>query len=139
MSRTSNNGLKFKFSQVNEIHSTNQIINLELLQSHVTNITLHACMCSQALAESSESPIKVVTEVQSYGIASVISSQCKGCKKVFKMETSRKLTTDANHVGHYDINVRAVWGSMVTGNGAAHPNESLGTMNLHGLKKIHFF
>ena len=51
------------------------------------------------------------------------------------METSRKPSTETNHVGHYDINVRAVWGSMATGNGAAHLNETLGTMNLHGLKK----
>ena len=68
MTRTCDKGLKFKFNQVEEIQSTNQIINVELLQIHVTNRTLHAYQCSKSmsLAANGESPIKLVTEVQSY-------------------------------------------------------------------------
>ncbi|KAH3861082.1 hypothetical protein DPMN_024010 [Dreissena polymorpha] len=46
----------------------------------------------------------------------------------FKFETSPKLKAMDTITGHYDINVRAVWGSIVTGNGASHLKEVMATM-----------
>ncbi|KAK3084518.1 hypothetical protein FSP39_014666 [Pinctada imbricata] len=61
-------------------------------------------------------------------------AQCQGCQKKFTVETSPKLPGTKR----YDVNVRAVWGSMVTGNGPSHLNEFLATVNSPGISQPTF-
>jgi len=72
--------------------------------------------------------------VRCYGLASVMSAQCQGCYKTFTLDTSPRIPGSK----HFDVNVRAVWGSMVTGNGPAHLNEFMATMNSPGLSQPTF-
>ena len=48
---------------------------------HVSEITLHVCLCIEAMKVASEGkpPIKLETEVRCYGFASVMSAQYQGC------------------------------------------------------------
>jgi hypothetical protein len=58
-------------------------------------------------------PIKLESELRSYGLASALLAQCQGCSHKFSFDSSPKVPGSKR----FDINVRAVWGSMVTGNG----------------------
>ncbi|KAH3876317.1 hypothetical protein DPMN_000156 [Dreissena polymorpha] len=40
--------------------------------------------------------------------------------------------------GHYDINVRAVWGSIITGNGASHLKQVMATIDAPSLSQPAF-
>ncbi|CAG2236224.1 unnamed protein product [Mytilus edulis] len=113
-----------------------RVMNLDCLQAHISDITLHACLCAGAinLAKEGKAPIKLETEVRSLGLATVMLAKCMGCLQKFKLETSPKVPGSKR----YDINVRAVWGSMVTGNGPAHLNEFLATLNSPGLSQPSF-
>ncbi|KAK3104564.1 hypothetical protein FSP39_005062 [Pinctada imbricata] len=112
-----------------------RIINLDCLQSHVTDITMHVCLCPEAdaLTLEGKSPILIDTE-QSMGLASVLIAKCKECHKVFELHTSPRLPGSKR----YDVNVRAVWGSVETGSGPSHMNEFLGTLNSPGLSQPTF-
>lgn len=70
-----------------------RLINLATLQTHVNEVTLHACQCVHAiaLASTGKSPITVLTETRNLGLASVFAVQCNGCKKHFKFETSPRI------------------------------------------------
>ncbi|KAK3089294.1 hypothetical protein FSP39_002467 [Pinctada imbricata] len=68
------------------------------------------------------------------GLASILGVVCQGCRKQFKLVNSPTLPESKR----YDINVRAVWGSVSTGNGPSHLNELLGTMNSPGLSSTSF-
>lgn len=57
-----------------------RLINLTILQSHVNEVTLHACQCVDAIASTGKAPITVLTETRSLGLASVFAVQCNGCK-----------------------------------------------------------
>lgn len=111
-------------------------MNLDCLQSHVSDITMHCCLCVEAmkLTTKGKPPIKLETEVQSFGLASIMVAQCQGCLKKFTLESSPKVPGSRR----FDVNVRAVWGSMVTGNGPSHLNEFLATMNSPGLSQPSF-
>jgi hypothetical protein len=63
-----------------------------------------------------------------------MSARCQGCQKTFSLDTSPQLPGSKR----YDINVRAVWGSIVTGNGPSHLNEFLATLNSPGLSQPSF-
>ena len=129
--------LKIKIRKIKNLGPKGyRFVNLECLQSHVSDITMHVCLCPEAiqLATNGQPPIKLETEVQSYGLASVITAQCQGCRKKFTVDTSPKVPGSKR----FDINVRAVWGSMVTGNGPAHLNEFLATVNSPGLSQPTF-
>lgn len=111
-------------------------MNLDCLQSHVSDITMHCCLCVEAmkLTTKGKPPIKLETEVQSFGLASIMVAQCQGCLKKFTLESSPKVPGSRR----FDVNVRAVWGSMVTGNGPSHLNEFLATMNSPGWSRPSF-
>ena len=70
------------------------------------------------VASEGKPPIKLETKVRCHGLASVMSAQCQGCYKTFKLDTSPRVPGSKR----FDVNVRALWGSMVTGNGPAHLN-----------------
>ncbi|OWF41646.1 hypothetical protein KP79_PYT25043 [Mizuhopecten yessoensis] len=130
IARAACDGLKFQLNKVNSFYRSGyRIINLDQLQNHVAQLSLHACTCPQAisLAAKGISPIKLETELRTLGLASVLQAKCAGCNYLLNLETSKRIEKD-NCIS-YDINVRAVWGCMATGNGAAHLTELLGTMD----------
>ncbi|KAJ8305334.1 hypothetical protein KUTeg_015879 [Tegillarca granosa] len=79
--------------------------------------------------------IRYETEVKTNGLSSVLMAKCQGCHQKFKFETSPQLLNNKNKTKHYDVNVRAVWGSMATGGGLAHLYESLATLNSPGMSQ----
>ena len=134
---SSKDGMKMKFTKVKDISPKGyRLINLHMLEGHVSQITMHVCQCLKAMKIVSEgnSPIKLVSEVRSLGLACVLMAKCQGCEMKFTLESSPKVPGTKR----FDINVRAVWGSMVTGNGPAHLNEMLATMDSPGLSQPTF-
>ena len=102
-----------------------RIMNLSLLKDHVASITIHSALCDEAkkTAEKGNSPIVLVSEDR-HGIACLLKAKCNGCGKIFQLNSSDKVDTPIGK--QFDINVRGVWGSMVTGGGCSSLNESLG-------------
>ncbi|XP_063414164.1 uncharacterized protein LOC134696586 isoform X2 [Mytilus trossulus] len=133
------NGLKLKIRE-RTMHNLSpqgyRFVNLDSLQGHVSEITMHVCLCPSAIELSSknQSPIKLVSEERKLGLATVLCAQCEGCHKQFKFCTSPSLPESKR----FDVNVRAVWGSIATGNGPSHLNEIMGTMNSPGLSSTSF-
>ena len=129
--------LKLKIRKVKDLSPKGyRLMNLDCLQSHISNITMHACLCAEAIKVTNQGkpPITLETEVRSFGLASVMLAQCQGCHKKFSLDSSPKVPGSKR----FDINVRAVWGSMVTGNGPSHLNEFLATLNSPGLSQPSF-
>jgi hypothetical protein len=113
--------LRLKICKVKDLSPKGyRFMNLDCLQSYISEITLHVCLCIEAMKVASEgkTPIKLETEVRCYGLASVMSAQYQGCYKTFKLDTSPRVPGSKR----FNVNVRAVWGSMVAGNGPAHLN-----------------
>ncbi|KAJ8309411.1 LOW QUALITY PROTEIN: hypothetical protein KUTeg_014285 [Tegillarca granosa] len=81
-------------------------------------------------------PIKFLKEIRTNGLASDLSAECQGCRQTFRFETSPQLPMKNSN--HYDINIRSVWGSMVTGSGVSNLNELMGTMNCPGMSQNTF-
>ncbi|VDI57174.1 Hypothetical predicted protein [Mytilus galloprovincialis] len=117
-----------------------RFIDLQQMQSFISQITIHSISCERAVEIASKgiSPYTDLTEIKSYGIACILGIKCKGCNYIHTMNTSSRLQTSKDKINRFDVNVRAVWGSMVTGNGASHLNELLGTMNSPGLRQATF-
>ena len=117
-----------------------RLINLTSLQNYVSEISLHSATCKAALdyvISNKQSPIVLVSEIDNYGLASVLSAKCMGCHREINFETSPSLKIDASS-RHFDINVCAVWGSLVTGNGQAPLNEFLACTDSPGLNQKTF-
>ena len=113
-----------------------RFINLGSLQEHVSEISLHSATCKKAidLGLKGISPVEITSEVDTFGLVSVISSKCKGCLREIMLTTSPKLSVHKSSQ-HFDINVRAVWGSIVTGNGRSQLNEFLATTDSPGISQ----
>ena len=85
--------LKYRVLLRNKQHNIdldcNKIINLEQLQNHISEITLHTAMCDKGrkLALMGLPPVKLITEISVDNLASVIVAQCKGCHLKFNLET----------------------------------------------------
>ncbi|KAH3879459.1 hypothetical protein DPMN_003362 [Dreissena polymorpha] len=96
---------------------------------------MHAATCEKAkgLVSGGIAPIDLVSEVNSYGLASILLAKCLGCNQAFKFDTSPRLES-----GNFDVNVRAVWGTLVTGNGLSHLNELLAVLDSPGLSRKSF-
>jgi hypothetical protein len=111
-----------------------RLINLDLLQDPVAEITKHSILCERAsyLVSCGESPVKLISEVRRMGLASVLLAQCQGCSLTFRLDTSKKVRTSTGNQ-RFEVNVRAVWGSMSTGGGASKLNEGMATMNAPGM------
>ena len=116
-----------------------RFINIGSLQQHVSEISLHSATCKKAieLATKGISPIELASEIDTYGLASVLSAKCNGCHREFILNTSPKLNIDRQS-RHFDINIRAVWGTLITGNGQAHLNKFLATTDSPGLNQKTF-
>ena len=118
----------------NELLSENRILDVGKLQEYISDSTAHVMSCEVAIAhfkQTSASPLSALVERSRSGLASTITSTCK-CGKVFTLENSDNISvpsTEGDKQQH-DVNVRAVWGTMVTGGGVSRMNETLSTMNL---------
>ena len=53
--------------------------------------------------------------------------RCSGCKKKIVLKTSETLSVNGSR--HFDVNVRAVWGAIASGNGLSDMNEFLSTID----------
>jgi hypothetical protein len=58
-------------------------------------------------------------------VFSILLAICEGCKQELSLNTSQKQSN-----GHYNINVRAVWGTVTSVGGATDIREQLSTMNV---------
>ena len=133
----SDQSLKFKIRKVKNLSPKGyRFINLACLQSHISEITMHVCLCLEAMkvASTETIPIKLDTEVNSLGLANVMSAQCQGCFKKFTLNSNPRMPGSKR----FEINVRAVWGSMVADNGPSHQHEFLATLNSPGLSQPSF-
>ncbi|KAH3861028.1 hypothetical protein DPMN_023954 [Dreissena polymorpha] len=87
------------------------------------------CEAAKQLVITDNPVVKILSELRTQGLASVLFVCCCGCKNNFKLETSPRLMNMDTSTAYNDINVRAVWGSIVTGNGASHLKEVMATMD----------
>jgi hypothetical protein len=94
------------------------LLNLDLLQQHVSELTCHTITCpavsTKLQSGQIETPVKLVADVQYQGLASILLAQCQGCDKKFFLRTSPKINSGETNQRHH-INVRAVCGTMVSG------------------------
>ena len=116
-----------RFNEVEDPLDGCRIMNLDLLKHHVTSISSHTALCDKArsVVLKGNSPIVLQSE-ERHGLASIIKAKCTGCGEVFKLNNSDCIETAGGK--HYEINVRGVWGSMVTGGGCSSLNECLGEL-----------
>ena len=125
------------FVERQETLDGSRIMNLEMLQSYVSQATTHSALCESArkYAMKGESPMTLIGE-KKHGFASILSLKCNGCGKTYQIQTSKTCKTPSGD--YFEINVRAVWGSMVTGGGCSSTNESLGTMGIPGISERNY-
>ena len=118
-------GLKYKL-ECRKI-TGNRILNLEMLETNVMEITKHVCLCApaQKLAAQDCSPITLKSELGRSGLFSIIVCVCNGCAKEFRVANGSKHPSL-----FYDINIRAVWGTIVGGKGHAQLNELLSSLDI---------
>ena len=67
----------------------------------------------------------------------MLCAKCKGCHREIILKTSPTLNISIKS-RHFDINVRAVLGSVATGNGHSHINEFLATTDSPGMNQRTF-
>ena len=130
-----NTSLKFKLSESSENISGYRMINIETLQHHLMEITTHSCLCEEAqkLVAEGENPLTLKSEINRCGLFSILMAVCQGCKKQFPLNNS-----NIQENGIYDINLRAVWGTVSSGGGCSNLNEMLGTMNMPPMSEAMF-
>jgi hypothetical protein len=109
-----------------------RIVHLQSLHTYVTEITKH-CMTCPSLQDNLQDPIELIGEVWYQGLASIIAAKCNGCGKTFEIKSPR-MRGDKK----FEVNVRAVWGQMVTGGGSSHLSEQCATLGMSGLSDAAF-
>lgn len=125
--------IKLTATDAEEIHG-NRILNLSTLKIHVSEIATHSALCEKGreLAMNGIDPIVLVSEKRD-GLQSIVKARCKGCEKDFIMKNSDNINSDDSEIS--EINVKGVWGSMVTGGGCSSMNEFLGTLGIPGVNQ----
>ena len=115
-----------------------RIIHLNSLKKHEYAVAQHVATCRAArkIAKSGRCPVLMLSEGKSLGLACILHSKCIGCNLHFKFNTSPLITF--NTTKRHEINVRAVWGQMATGGGAATLNEVMATMGSPGMSQHTF-
>ena len=110
----------------------NRIINMDILKASIMEMSTHSAIRSEAYQVVSEgkSPIILESERRN-GLSVILEARCNGCNKRFIIDNSPGMET--NKGLRKEINVKAVWGSMVTGGGCSFMNELLGTMSIPDL------
>ena len=66
------------------------------LQEHVSDISMHSATCKKAteLTTTGVSPVELSSEIDTYGLASILSARCKGCHREILLNASPKLNID---------------------------------------------
>jgi hypothetical protein len=102
-------------------------------QTKMEQVSMHCALCEKArvMSQQNTSPIIFRDSGRKHGLASLLEVVCRECGKKFIFNSSKRLETLCGN--RYDINVRAVWGSMVTGGGHSRLNEFLSTCNSRGM------
>ena len=104
------------------------MIDLDCLKNHYSEIAGHTIFFDKArdVAIRGGNIIELVSEILHDGLDTTMLARCSGCKKMF-LKTSDTLSVNGSR--HFDVNVRAVWGAIVSGNGLAHMNDFLSTID----------
>ena len=134
-------GLKIKLrnSDIPMIYDGYRVVSIKQLQTFINTLTLHVANCTKTTSQVSQSTITSFVSEKNCGIATILTSKCKNCKTLFRFHSSPKLVNpNVEEKDRFDLNVRAVWGEMVTGGGAAHLNEGLAAMSSPGLSQLSF-
>lgn len=128
--RDQKNNIHLKVS--NSVLDGNRIVNIDNLKTSLMEITSHAVLCPEArdIVINGESPLVLESEKRN-SLSVILDARCKGCGKVFQIKNSNDIETTSGK--RQEINVKAVWGSMVTGGGCSSLNELLGTMGVPGM------
>ncbi|XP_021338853.1 uncharacterized protein LOC110440231 [Mizuhopecten yessoensis] len=115
-----------------------RLFNLGLLQKAFSDVVQHTITCTAAgeISVTGKSPISNMWEKPKCGMASVFELSCV-CGKLFQLENSPSISLQSGDSCH-DVNLRAVWGAMVTGGGASNLSELFGTMNAPGISQPKF-
>jgi len=114
------------------VYEGSRILNVENVRRSVSDMTYHAATCELAkeIACESENVFRMESVVDK-GYHTILNFKCVGCETCFKIENSDKFAATSVK----DINVRCVWGSMVTGGGCSSLNESMGTVGVPGISE----
>ena len=118
-----------------------RLINLEKMSLHMVKLSVHCASCTKchSLVAAGGIPIKMLGEVSRKGLASVLQAQCRGCGKVFRMETSDLISLGTSSKKKaFDVNVRSVWGQMSTGGGRAKLDEVCGSLGMPSMSQDTF-
>ena len=115
-----------------------RMINLDSLQENMNTVMKHVITCEKAkrFVIDNKPLVEIISELRTLGLASVLVVRCAACNTEISFETSPKIKT--GNSTKYDVNVRAVWGSIVTGNGASHLKEVMATMDAPSLSQLLF-
>ena len=86
-----------------------RIINLDNLRDHVSDISMHSATC-ESVKENVLKHIQALTIMteQRHGLSSVLSCKCTGCGKVFKLCSSKDVSSLNSEKKLKKINVREV-------------------------------
>ncbi|VDI32969.1 Hypothetical predicted protein [Mytilus galloprovincialis] len=129
-----NEGLKLKICKNKPVLAEGyRLLNLDLLRKHILQITLHVIQCPKVCDMKDIEPLKLFFDERNLGLASVMFAECQGCHKQFKFTSSPMLSNDM-----FDVNVRGVWGSMVTGDGGAQLGETMATFSCPSISSNSF-
>ena len=116
-----------------------RIINLECLAAIIMTTSCHIATCDAARfsVQGGGQALVLEGEVNRFGLASILACRCKGCGKLFRLETQKKVR-DPNGILRYEVNMAAVWGGVAAGIGGAKLNEILGTAGVPGMDRKTF-
>ena len=105
------------------------MIDLDCLKNHYSEIARHVIFCDKArdVAIRGGNIIELLCEISHDALATTMVARCSGCKEKMFLKTSNTLSVNGSR--HFDVNVRAVWGAVASGNGLAHMNEFLCTID----------
>jgi hypothetical protein len=118
-----------------------RLVKTDMLQNMLSVTARHVAEC-EAVQEKLkckiiETPILLMNETRTQGLASEIRGQCQGCDQAYVFRTSPLINTSESGK-RFEVNVRAVWGTMVSGGGRAQLNETMCTLGLSGLSQPTF-
>ena len=117
------------YKSCNSPASGYRLIAIQKLQQHYHDIANHVVFCDKArdIAVRGGNMVEIISQPANYGLATTLQARCSGCQQKLSFDTSSRLETNASR--HFDVNVRAVWGALASGNGLAHLNEVLATLD----------
>ncbi|XP_021375757.1 uncharacterized protein LOC110464719 [Mizuhopecten yessoensis] len=107
-----------------------RVFHLGNLHKHLLTLMRHASTCGiiSAMLDDDHDLLSILGERNVCGLAGELMLRC-ACGHRFNFESSPvvNLTDDKTH---HDVNLRAVWGTMVSGRGASSLGETCATLNL---------